>query len=132
MDVLQGRTYEVMVGADLILVASGTATLEAALLGVPMVVCYRASRLTEVAARLLVRVPWASLPNNVAGRSIVPEILQDEVTGPRLAQEALKLLDDPVTATVQRTAFKELRARLGEPGVARRAAIAVLEAARLS
>lgn len=132
VEVLEGRTYEVMAGADVVLVASGTATLEAALLGVPMVVCYRASRLTEVAARLLVRVPWISLPNIVAGRPIVPEILQDEVTGQRLAAEALKLLDDPVAATVQRTAFKEMRARLGEPGVARRAATAVLQAAHLS
>src|SRR5205823_1232830 len=81
--------------------------------------------------RLLVRgVSWCSLPNIVAGRAIVPEILQDEVTGQRLASEVLRLLDDPVAATAQRTAFKDLRARLGEPGVARRAATAVLQAAR--
>jgi lipid-A-disaccharide synthase len=130
VDVLEGRTYEVMAASDVILVASGTATLEAALLGTPMVVCYRASRVTEIFVRLLVRVPWASLPNIVAGRPIVPEILQDEVSGERLAAEVSRLLDDPLAATAQRTAFKDLRARLGEPGVARRAAGAVIESAR--
>src|SRR5438093_2969370 len=132
VEVLEGRTYEVMAGADVVLIASGTATLEAALLGVPMVVCYGVSRITEALVRLLVRVPWCSLPNIVAGRPIVPEILQDEVTGQRLTSEVLRLLDDPVAATAQRTAFKDLRARLGEPGVARRAATSVLQAARLA
>jgi lipid-A-disaccharide synthase len=132
VDVREGRTYEVMAAADVIVVASGTATLEAALLGVPMVVCYRVSRLTEVMVRLLVRVSWASLPNIIAGRLIVPEILQDEVSGDRLAAETARLLDDPVAATAQRTAFKDLRARLGEPGVAERAAAAVIETARVS
>lgn len=130
--VQEGLTYEVMAGADVVLIASGTATLEAALLGVPMVVCYRVSRLTEVIARMLLRVPWAGLPNLVAGRLIVPEILQDAVTGQRLATEALKLLDDPVAATAQRAAFKNFRARLGEPGVGGRAARAVIEAAHLA
>jgi lipid-A-disaccharide synthase len=129
VDVLEHRTYEVMAAADVILVASGTATLEAALLGVPMVVCYRVSRITEGMVRLLVRVPWASLPNIVSGRAVVPEVLQDEVTGERLAVEVQQLLEEPLAATAQRAAFKDLRARLGEPGVARRAAAAVLSAA---
>ncbi len=132
VDALPGRTYEVMAGADVVLIASGTATLEAALLGAPMVVCYRVSRLTEVVVRLLARVSWISLPNLVAGRLIVPEILQDEVSGERLAAEARKLLDDPVAATAQRAAFKDLRARLGEPGVGQRAAMAVLQSARVA
>src|SRR6266540_2406957 len=132
VEALRGRTYEVMAAADVVLTASGTATLEAALLGAPMVVCYRVSRLTEGVVRLLARVSWISLPNILAGRPIVPEILQDEVTGQRLAAEALRLLDDPVAATAQRAAFKDLRARLGEPGVGRRAATAVLQAARLA
>ena len=129
VDVREQRTYEVMAAADVILVASGTATLEAALLGVPMVVCYRVSRITEGIVRLLVHVPWASLPNIVSGRAVVPEVLQDDVTGERLAIEVRRLLEEPLAATAQRAAFKDLRARLGEPGVARRAADAVLSAA---
>src|SRR5215470_13018211 len=130
IEVVTGRTYEVMAAADALLVASGTATLEAALLGTPMVLCYRVSRLTELTARLLARVPWIGLPNLVTGREVVPEIIQDQVTGARLAEGAARLLDDPVAATAQRAAFKDLRARLGEPGVGRRAARAVLETAR--
>ncbi len=129
VEVVEGLTHEVMAGADVLLIASGTATLEAALLGVPMVVCYRVSRLTEAVARLLNRSPWISLPNIVAGRAAVPEILQDKVTGARLSFEAERLLVDPVAATAQRAAFKEVRSRLGQPGVGARAARAVLKVA---
>ncbi len=129
VEVVEGLTHEVMAGADVLLIASGTATLEAALLGAPMVVCYRVSWLTEMVARLLKRSPWISLPNIVAGRGAVPEILQDDVTGARLAREAEHLLVDPVASTAQRAAFKELRSRLGQPGVGERAARAVLRVA---
>src|SRR6266851_5737732 len=132
IEIVEGRTYEVMAAADTLLIASGTATLEAALLGTPMVLCYRVSRTTEVIARLLTRVAWIGLPNLVSGRLVVPELIQAQVTGERLAAEATRLLDDPVAATAQRAALKELRARLGEPGVGRRAARAVLAAARAS
>src|SRR5439155_920120 len=81
IEVVEGLTYEVMAGAHALLIASGTATLEAALLGAPMVVCYRVSRLTELMARALKRSRWISLPNIIAGRGAVPEILQDDVTG---------------------------------------------------
>lgn len=130
VDLVSGRTYEVMAAADALLIASGTATLEAALLGTPMVVCYRVSRTTEIIARLLADVQWIGLPNLVSGRAVVPELIQKDVTGARLAAEASRLLDNPVIATAQRAAFKELRARLGEPGVGRRAARAVLATAR--
>jgi lipid-A-disaccharide synthase len=130
IELVSGRTYEVMAAADTLLIASGTATLEAALLGAPMVICYRVSRLTELIARALTRVRWIGLPNLVAGREIVPELIQGAVSGARLAQEATRLLDDPVAATAQRAAFKDLRARLGEPGVGLRAARAVLDSAR--
>jgi lipid-A-disaccharide synthase len=132
VEIVEGLTHEVMAGSDVVLIASGTATLEAALLGAPMVVCYRVSRLTGVMARMLARVPWISLPNIAAGRGIVPEILQGQVTGARLAAEALRLLDDAAAATAQRAGFKDLRAGLGEPGVGRRAARAVLSAARVA
>jgi lipid-A-disaccharide synthase len=127
VEVVEGLTYEVMAASDALLIASGTATLEAALLGTPMVVCYRVSRLSEVVVRLLNRSGWISLPNIVAGRGVVPEILQDAVTGARLASEAESLLVDSVAATAQRAAFKEVRSRLGQSGVGARAARAVLK-----
>jgi lipid-A-disaccharide synthase len=125
--VVDGLTHEVMAASDVLLVASGTATLEAALLGTPMVVCYRVSRLTEMVGRLLKQIPWISLPNIVARRAAVPEILQADVTGTRLADEAERLLEDHAVATAQRAAFKDLRERLGEPGVGERAARAILK-----
>jgi lipid-A-disaccharide synthase len=130
IELVSGHTWAVMAAADALLIASGTATLEAALLGGPMVIGYRVSHLTELLARALARVSWIGLPNLVAGRAVAPELIQGAFTGARLAEEAARLLEDPVAATTQRAAFKELRARLGEPGVGRRAARAVLEAAR--
>jgi lipid-A-disaccharide synthase len=123
------RTYEVMAAADLLLVASGTATLEAALIGTPMVVCYRVSRLTGMIARLLIRIPWVSLANIVSGRAVVPELLQDNATGFRLAEEAVNLLRNPEALKAQRLAFAELKGALGTPGVGERAARRILEVA---
>ena len=131
VDVFERRTYEVMAAADVVLISSGTATLEAALLGAPMVVCYRVSRVTEAVVRLLVKVRWCSLPNLIANRGVVPEVLQDDLTGHRLAAEALRLIEDPAAADAQRAAFEQVRAQLGAPGVGRRAAQAVIETARL-
>jgi lipid-A-disaccharide synthase len=131
VDVFERRTYEVMAASDVVLISSGTATLEAALLGAPMVVCYRVSRVTEAVVRLLVKVRWCSLPNLIANRGVVPEVLQDELTGQRLAAEALRLIEDPAAAAAQRAAFGQVRAQLGAPGVGRRAAQAVIETARL-
>ena len=122
VQIVRGDTYAVMRAADLLLVNSGTATLEAGLLGTPMVVCYRLSRLTEAWARLLVRVPWISLANIVLGRAVVPEIYQAALTPERLAGEALRLLDSPAALEEQRVAFHELGGALGAPGVGLRAA----------
>jgi lipid-A-disaccharide synthase len=126
VQVVTGDTYAVMRAADLLLVNSGTATLEAALLGSPMVVCYRLSRLTEAWARLLVRVPWISLANITLGRAVVPELYQRTFTAERVAAEALRLLGSPDALAAQREAFRELGGTLGEPGVGLRAARHVL------
>jgi len=124
--IVSGDTYAVMRAADLLLVTSGTATLEAALLGTPMVVCYRFSRLTEAWVRLLTLVPWISLPSIVLGRAVVPELYQRTFTVERVTEAALGLLGSPAARDAQRAAFRELRGLLGEPGVGARAARAVL------
>ena len=129
IEIVAGLTHELMAGSDVLMIASGTATLEAALLNAPMVVCYRVSRITEWIARRLALLPWISLPNIIVRRFAVPELLQGQV-GERLAPEALRLLEDSAAITAQRAAFKDIRGRLGEPGVGRRAAQAVLEVAR--
>lgn len=125
--VLPGEAYRVMAAADLVLVASGTATLETACYGTPMVVLYRLSAVSHAIARRLVRgVSHISLPNIVAGREIVREFVQDEATPEALTAAAMELLDDDVARAAQRAALAEVRVRLGEAGAALRAARAVL------
>ncbi len=124
---LTDHTYALMRASDLLLVTSGTATLEAALLGTPMVVCYRVSAFSEWVGHLVVQVPWISLPNLVLGRAVVPELVRRrDATAERLAEEALRLLDTPGALDGQRSVFKDLAAELGEPGVGARAARLVL------
>jgi lipid-A-disaccharide synthase len=127
IEVLPAEAYRVMAAADLLLLASGTATLEAACYGTPMVVLYRVSALTYAIARPLVRgVSHISLPNIVAGREILPEFIQGRATPDAVAGAALRLLEDDVARRTQRTALLEVRARLGEAGAVLRAARAVL------
>ncbi|MBA2602415.1 MAG: lipid-A-disaccharide synthase [Acidobacteria bacterium] len=129
---VDGRADDVLSVADLALVASGTATVQAALHECPMVVVYRLSPLTYRLGRPFVRVSTFAMANLVAGRQVVPELIQDDFTPPRLAAEALKMLEDPGVAAQVRRDLGEVRARLGEPGASRRAARAVLESARRS
>jgi lipid-A-disaccharide synthase len=125
--VLPAEAYRVMAAADLLLVASGTATLEAACYGTPMVVLYRLSSVSYALARALVRgVSHISLPNIVAGRGVVPELIQGRATPDGVAAAALLLLGDEVARAGQRAALIEVRARLGEAGAGLRAARAVL------
>ena len=127
VDVLPGEAYRVMAAADLLLVASGTATLEAACYGAPMVVLYRLSALSHAIARRLVRgVAHISLPNIIAGREIVREFIQDAATPEAVAGAGLELLENEVARAAQRAALLEVRGRLGESGAGVRAARAVL------
>jgi lipid-A-disaccharide synthase len=112
---------EAVAAADISLSSSGTATLESAILGTPVVVMYRLSPLTYVLAKKLVRVPHFSLVNIVAGRAVVPELIQHDVNGPRIAAEVRKLIE-PATYDSLRAALAEVRASLGEPGTAARVA----------
>lgn len=118
-----------MAAADAIIVASGTAPVQAACAGTPMVVVYRVSRLTEWIARRFVlspdagRVGW-SVPNIVLGRVAVPELVQREVTADRIRDEITRLLDGGGIAL--REDLREVRRRLGPPGVMTRAAGEVL------
>ncbi|MHC4917680.1 MAG: lipid-A-disaccharide synthase [Planctomycetota bacterium] len=123
--VLAGRTREVLAAAELALVVSGTATLETALLGCPMVVCYRTSWFSYLVGRLLVTIPCIALANVVAGRPTVPELWQTEVTPRRVSEAALALLEDPDALERTRRALSALRGQLGVRGASRRAAEAV-------
>ncbi|MBF0399418.1 MAG: lipid-A-disaccharide synthase [Magnetococcales bacterium] len=111
----QGETYDLLGAADAALVASGTATLEAALLGAPMVVVYRVNRLTYEIGRRLIQVPFISLANLVAGYGLVTERIQREVCPDLLAQDVMGLLTDGERVERMRSGFADVRARLSHP-----------------
>ncbi|WP_456433120.1 lipid-A-disaccharide synthase [Thermosulfuriphilus sp.] len=115
--VVEGYTYEAMAAAELALVASGTVTLEAAIVGVPMVIAYQLNPLTYFLARRLVKVPYIGLVNLVAGERLAPELIQDEATPERVAEEARAILLDQAKAERIRRRLSEIKASLG-PGQA--------------
>lgn len=127
LPVVPGDTYNLLHAADLALVASGTATLETALLERPMVIVYRLASLTYTLARLIVRVPFIGMPNLIAERRVVPELLQREVTPARIATEARQLLENPQAYRLAQEGLREVRRRLGPGGAAERAATVALE-----
>ncbi len=125
--VVAGSTYKVMALANLLLVASGTATLEAACVGTPMIIIYKVSLLNWLLAKSLIKVPHLGLANVVAGRKVVPEFLQFEAEPRRIASAALSLLGDRNKQELMRKDLKTVRDKLGRPGASRRAARLVLE-----
>jgi lipid-A-disaccharide synthase len=124
------QASEVMAVADVVLVASGTATLQAAVVGTPMVLCYRTTAWEFWIASFFIRVKWIGLVNLVAGRSVVPELLQDEATGQRLYEEALRILEDPIAYADMKRSLAQVRDALGAPGASTRAAERVLAVCR--
>jgi len=111
-------------------VASGTATLEAALIGMPMVIVYKVSRLTAAIYRRLITVPSVGLPNIILGRRGVPELIQEDFTPVRVADEVIRYCSDSEYYDQVVSDLASIRGLLGEPGAARRAAEAVLSVVR--
>lgn len=110
--IVEGATWDALAHAELALAASGTVTIEAALLGCPLVTFYKVNALSWILGRWLVRAPFLSMVNLVAGRRIAPELIQGEMTGERIAAEAAKLLDDAPAREEMRAGLKEVAARL--------------------
>jgi lipid-A-disaccharide synthase len=130
--VFRNKASEVMAASDLLVVKSGTSTLQAAVVGTPMILFYRApSWITYRLARLLIRVPWIGLANLVAGREIVPELIHDAASPERLLDEAERLLQDRRAYDQMKADLRAVRASLGEPGASRRAAEVVLTECRV-
>lgn len=125
VETVEGGRFDAIADSHLALCASGTATLEVGLLGTPMIVTYRLSSLSYLLARALVRLPHFSLVNLVAGREIVPELLQRRAAGGKLADLAEGLLRSPARLATMRGELAGLRSRLGSPGASGRAAEAV-------
>jgi lipid-A-disaccharide synthase len=125
--VIEGESWDAMAHADLVLAASGTVTVEAALLGAPMVTFYRVSTPTWVIGRPLVKVPHYSMVNLVAGRRVVPELIQWDMTGERIAGEALRLLDDTAARARMRADLAETARKLAPQGDPMQKAAAIIE-----
>jgi lipid-A-disaccharide synthase len=123
--VVENQTYNALAAADAAIVSSGTATIEAALLDVPMVVVYRVTPLTALLAKPLVRTSYFSMVNLIAERRVVPELIQKDFTPPKVAEEVLRLLNDPRAREDLRVGLSEVRERLGPPGAVDRAADAI-------
>ena len=123
---VQQETREALAASDAAAVASGTATLEAALLETPMVVVYKESPINWHTLGRLITVPHFGLVNLVAGREIAKELMQEDLNGNNLANELLKLLE-PQTNRAAREGLREVVRRLGAPGASRRAAELILE-----
>lgn len=122
LTVLPGRAEQVMAQVKLLLAASGTATLQAALAGAPTVVVYKTGGLNYALARMLIRVDHIAMPNLVAGKRLLPELIQGEATPEAVAAEGLALLEDGPRRQEMLEGLKEVKAAMGGPGATRRVA----------
>jgi lipid-A-disaccharide synthase len=120
--IISGATYDAVSSASAAIVASGTATVETALLGTPMVVVYKVARLTELILRTFIVTQFVAMPNLILGKRVVPELLQQDCTPQRIAAEVLKLLDSPAARDEMLAGLAEVRGKLGPGGAISRAA----------
>lgn len=128
--IVEDETYPVMRASTLLLVTSGTATLEAACIGTPMIIVFRTASFNWHIVKALTPLERSGLPNLIAGRDIVPELLQTELTPSTLTELSLDFLQNPQKQASQREALREVHAQLGAAGAAERTAELVLDAAK--
>lgn len=122
LKIVSNDTYNVLGAADVAVVSSGTATVETALIGVPMVVIYRVAPLTAAIARRLVRTPYFAMVNLIAGKRVVPELIQENFTPENVVREVERLFESPAAREEMRRELGIVRERLGPPGAIDRAA----------
>lgn len=114
LQVIRGQDYDALQCCDTVITVSGTATLEIALLGIPMVIVYRLAPLSYWLGRLLVKVPFIGLPNILAGKGVVREFIQHEATPANIAGEIARILQDSIYSESQRQALLTIRDKLGD------------------
>jgi len=122
LTVVEGKTHEAIQACEVIVAASGSVTLEAAILGTPLVIVYKVHRLSYEIGRRLIRVKHIGLVNLVAEETVAPELIQDQVTAEGIVQEVMGILEDPGRRAWIRSKLEEVRRRLGSPGASLRAA----------
>ncbi|ACL70502.1 lipid-A-disaccharide synthase [Halothermothrix orenii] len=131
LKVVEGANYEVMKASDFLVVASGTATLEATIIGTPMVIVYRTSWSTYHLGKLLVNLDYIGLPNIIADREIVPELLQQDVTADNIYREITNFMSKPYLIKSIKRDLEYVKNKLGRPGAVRRTAELVLKKGKL-
>ena len=131
--VIEGRTYDCMAASDFLIAKSGTATLEAAILGTPMLIAYRGTAIMrfEFLFRKSVMEEFIGMPNIVADRGVCPELINYDVTAEKLADIALSIMRDESKLAKMKASLAEVKRALGEPGATRRAAKVLVEMGEL-
>jgi len=124
---LKNQTYDIMHYADGLLITSGTATLEAALCGTPMIIVYRTSAVTYQIARALTRIEHVGLPNIIAGEEIVPEFIQHQFQAEVVASRLMPFIFDKAVNQAKRQQLQRVREKMGQPGAAQKAAQIALD-----
>ena len=127
LTVVNDDPYPMMAHADVAIVASGTATLETAYLGTPLVVIYKIAALSYIIGKLLVDIEHLAMPNLIIGARAVPELIQSEATGQIISQEVIKLLTDETVRKTMINKLEYLQTALGQPGCAKLIAAQILE-----
>jgi lipid-A-disaccharide synthase len=135
INVVKGKNYDVMKVSDLLITKSGTSTLEAAIIGIPMIIIYKSSMISYYLAKSLVNVSYAGLPNLLAGKEVAPELLQFKAKAKNIAEKVLSLLEEKSCnekginngLSQMRDELKHIKYSLGEPGASRRAATTIIE-----
>lgn len=127
LQTIENDTYGALAAADLAIVASGTATLEAAIIGTPLIIVYRASSLNWRVFWPLINVPFVGMPNLVAGRQIAPELLQDDLNPQCLSSLINEMMTDHARLRRMRADLADVRGKLGEANASERAARKILE-----
>ncbi|NLJ83656.1 MAG: lipid-A-disaccharide synthase [Halanaerobiaceae bacterium] len=126
LKVVEGRNYEIMSISDLLITASGTATLEAAIIGIPMIIVYKVSATTYRLAKKIVKPEFIGMPNIIAGKEVLPELLQERACAEEIYAAASSLLQKPYQLNSMKMQLREIRERLGTPGGVRKTAELVL------
>ncbi len=127
VEICKEDSHEAMRRCDLIVMASGTATLEAALLAIPAVIVYKVSFISYLLGRILIRVPWIGLANIVAGKEVYPELIQNDVTPERIVKTCLDLILQPGKLQEVRKELLGIREKLGTPGASKRTAEVIFQ-----
>jgi len=122
MRVVENNIYDVMRISDIVIVASGTATIEAAIMGAPMIVVYRVSPLTYLLGKMLIKVKNIGMVNIIAGKTVVPELIQKDVTPEKITSAVVQILENPSKQEEIKKELSNLKEKIGNPGASFRAA----------